>query len=273
MDIVRLVEYVKEWELFEKIDFDQIVSDFDFSKYGVDWFIKISNYSDLEKVSKNQKTLFILDKLLPENLSDFFDMNNVFILDLNAWVFGYGKKLWISKIDVVNLIDKWFDVFEPLDLFSFLSCFDSSGKKYIRICDLDIPENFVNSKILDIVSLENHGFSDWNMSIVCSWMFLAEVVRLGNLLSEKWLPIKIFVLNKLNFDFVWDLKNENNLIFILDHFNFDWYEKYVKSVLAWKNINFIYPKYENLSTILDDYKLEELEFDVIGFAKAMWNNL
>jgi hypothetical protein len=44
----------------------------------------IRKISDLEKVQKGKKTLFILDKLLVENISDFFDMENISILDLNA---------------------------------------------------------------------------------------------------------------------------------------------------------------------------------------------
>lgn len=273
MDIVRLVEYVKEWELFEKIDFDQIVSDFDFSNFDLDNFVYINQITDLQNINKSKKTLFILDKLLPENLEEFFDMNNVTILDLNAGAFGYGHKLWISKIDIVDLINLWFNIFEPIDLFTFLSCFDKSGKNYVRVSDLDIPWNFVDSTEKDIVSLEKHWFSVWNMSIVCTGIFFTEVLRLWNLLVEKWLPVKIFVLNKLNLDDITEFDGENNLVFVLDCFNNIGYEKYIRNKFGERNMNFIYPKYKNLTTISDEYRLEELEFDVIWFANALWNNL
>ena len=49
MEFVRLVDYVKEWELFEKIDWEyaQIVSDYDFN--DVD-FVRINRISDLKKL-------------------------------------------------------------------------------------------------------------------------------------------------------------------------------------------------------------------------------
>ena len=264
MDIVRLVEYIKEWELFDKIDFDQIVSDYDF---GVNNVIHIKKISDLGNVQKDKKTLFILDKLLIENISNFFDMRSISILDLNAWFFSYGNKIWISKYDIMDLVGKWFDIFEPIDLFSMLNILDKTGKNYIRISNIDLPTNFVNSNEYEIVSLDDKWFNLWNMTLISSWMMFTEIVRLGNLLNEQWIHVKIKILNKLNFDKVDTLKNDENIVFIFDLLNHTGYEKYLKDRLKWKNLNFIYPSYHKLSTMMDEYKMEELEFDVINLAE------
>jgi len=263
MDIVRLVEYIKEWELFDKIDFDQIVSDYNF---GIKNVLYIKKISDLEKVQKNKKTLFILDKILVENISDFFDMGNISILDLNAGLFSYGNKIWISKCDIMDLMKKWFDIFEPIDLFSILNILDKTGKNYIRVSNVDLPTNFVDSKECEIVSLEDKWFL-WNMTLISSWMMFTEVIRLGNLLNEQGIHVKIKILNKLNFDGT--LKDDENIVFILDLLNYNEYENYLKEKLKWKNLNFIYPSYQKLSTMMDEYKMEELEFDVLNLANKL----
>ena len=263
MDIVRLVEYIKEWELFDKIDFDQIVSDYDF---GIDNVIHIKTISDLEKVQKDKKTLFVLDRLLVENISDFFGMENICILDLNAGLFSYGNKIWISKYDIVELFRLWFEVFEPIDLFSMLSFLDKTWKNYIRICNIDLPTNFVNSNEYEIVALDDKWFNLWNMTLISSWMMFTEVIRLGNLLDEHGIHVKIKILNKLNFTDMDILRSDENIVFILDLLNHTGYENYLKGKLKWKNLNFIYPSYHKLSTMLDEYKMEELEFDVESLA-------
>ena len=270
MDFVRLVDYVKGWELFEKIDFDQIVSDYDFSQFIVSWFVKIDNINDFSKVERNKKTLFILDKLLVDNISDFFDMSNISILDLNFWMFSYWKKIWVSNLDIFSLIEKWFSVFEPLDLFSFLYSLDLTWNNYIRVGNLDLPENFVWWNYSDIVSLESKWFDNGIISLVSTWQFLPEIVRLWNFLKEKWIQVDILILNNLNLNDVSVLQNNDNFIFVFDFINNKLYENYVKNKLKWnQNINFIYPDYSKLSTVFDDYKFEELEFNVENLANKM----
>ena len=87
---------------------------------------------------------------------------------------------------------------------------------------------------------------------------LAEIVRFWNLLSDSWLDSEIIVLNKLH-DFdgskIW---NNRNLVFIVDWKSLD-YENFIKDKF-WSNLKIIVPKYENLSTILDEYILESAEF-------------
>lgn len=266
MDIVRLVEYIKEWELFDKIDFDQIVSDYDFD---MDDVIHIKKISDLTNVKKDKKTLFILDKLLVENVSDFFDMGNISILDLNAWFFSYGNKIWISKYDIMDLVKKWFDIFEPIDLFSMLNILDEARKNYIRISNVDLPTNFVDSKKCEIVSLDDKWFNIGNMTLISTGMMFTETIRLWHLLNEQWIHVKIKILNKLNFDDINIFNNDENIVFILDLINYEWYEKYLKKILAWKHLNFIHPSYHKLSTIIDEYKMEEIEFDVLNLANKL----
>ena len=123
MEFVRLVDYVKEWELFEKIDweYDQIVSDYDFSDFGLWNFVRLKRISDIKKVDITKKTLFILDKLLLDNVFDvLWKIDNFAVIDMNFGITWYGKKIWHTKKIVRELLDLWIEIFEPYDLLSFL---------------------------------------------------------------------------------------------------------------------------------------------------------
>jgi len=261
MEFVRLVDYVKEWELFEKIEweYEQIVSDYVFEDFD---FVKIKKNSDLKKIDFEKKTLFILDKLLIDNIFDvLWKIDNFAVIDLNFWITWYGKKIWHTKKVVHELLDLWIEIYEPYDLLSFLMELSwNDWKKYFRITNFDLPMNISNWERKSHMSLEWFWFEWWDFSIVTTWSMLAEIVRFGNLLKENWLSAEIIVLNKLhdlNFDEMWI---NRNFVFIVDWKSLC-YENYLNDRCSAKNLKIISPKYENISTILDEYILESAWFN------------
>lgn len=270
METINLIEFIKNWEIFEKMDkgFEQIVSDFDFWK--LENFVHIKSFTDFKIINQKKKTLFILDHLLLDNVIDHLkNMLEYSILDLNFGGMGFSKKIWISQVGILQLVALWIEIYEPFDLSSFLSNLDSSRKKYFRINNFDLPENLRDIyDNTDMVSLEEYGFEGWNFAIITTWSMLIEVLRLGELLQADGLEFQIFILNrldKLESSTFWNIKN---LIFIFDGLNFK-YEYLIKKVFWDKNLKFITPKYNKLSTILDDYIMENLEFD----AQSLKNRL
>ena len=269
MEFVRLVDYIKEWDLFEKIDweYEQVVSDFDFSEFDIN-FLKIKKISDIKKIDICKKTLFILDKLLLDNIFDvLWKMENFAVIDMNFWITWYGKKIWHTKKVVRELLDLWIEIYEPYDLLSFLMelCWND-WKKYFRVTNLDLPENISYWEKKSHISLEWFGFDWWNFSLVTTWSMLAEIVRFGNLLKENWLNSEIIVLNKLH-DFDNSIiSNNKNYFFVVDWKSLD-YENFVKDNF-WSNLKVIVPKYENISTVLDEYILESAEFTAENLLKC-----
>ena len=123
MEFIRLVDYVKDWELFEKIDweYEQVVSDFDFWKLGLPGFVKIEKFCDIEKINLKKKTLFILDKLLIDNIFEILEkMEKFAVIDMNFGITWYGKKIWYQKKSINDLLNLWIEIFEPFDLLGFL---------------------------------------------------------------------------------------------------------------------------------------------------------
>ena len=259
MEFVRFVDYIKEWELFEKIDweYEQIVSDYNF--LNID-YIKIKQFSDLKKVDLKKKTLFILDKLLLDNIFDLlWNIEKFAVIDMNFGITWYGKKIWHTKKVVRELLDLWIEIYEPYDLLSFLVELSwNDWRKYFRVTNLDLPENISNWEKKSYLSLEWFWFNWWSLSIVTTWAMLAEIIRFWNLLTENWLNSEIIVLNKLHDFDNSKILNNGNLVFIVDWKSLD-YENFVNDKF-WTNMKIITPKYENLSTILDEYILESAEF-------------
>lgn len=261
MEFVRLVDYVKEWEFFEKIDWEyvQIVSDYNFN--DVD-FVRINRISDLKKIDLDKKTLFILDKLLIDNVFDvLWKMENFAVIDMNFWITWYWKKIWHTKKVIGELLGLWIEMYEPYDLFGFLSeLLWNDWKKYIRITNLDLPDNISNWEKKTHISLDWFWFIWWNFSIVTTWSMLAEIVRFWNLLKENWLNSEIIVLNKLHWYDGTKIWSNRNLVFIVDWKHLD-YENYLKDNCFAKNLKVITPKYDNISTVFDEYILESAWFN------------
>lgn len=262
MEIVNLVDFVKSWEIFDKIEwiYDQIISDFDF--WNLEWFVKINNFLDFDNIDKSKKTLFILDKLLYENINQILDISQFCILDMNFWINSFGNKLSISNIDPDIFINKNIDIYEPCDLISLIGYLESKWKNYIRINTNDLPLNFsANGDVRDFIDLSNHWFEWDNLTLITSGSLLPEIIRTSHLLNENWLFVNVFVLNKINIDLSSLNINSKNIIFVLDFFDDNQYQKMIKNKLKWFNIKFIYPNYFNINTILYEYRYQNLWFD------------
>lgn len=263
MEFVRLVDYIKEWELFEKIDweYERIISDYDFSDFDLWNFVRLKNFSDIKKIDVKKKALFILDRLLLDNIFDIlWKIDNFAVIDMNFGITWYGKKIWHTKKLVRELLDLWIEIYEPYDLLTFLSELTwNNWKKYFRVTNFDLPENISNWEGKSHLSLAWFWYDWWSFMIITTWSMLAEIVRFGNILKENWLNSEIVVLNKLHdFDSL-GLWNDKNLVFVVDGKPLGYWD-FVKACL-WNNLKLIVPNYENISTVLDEYILESAEFD------------
>jgi len=262
MEIINLVEFVKSWEMFEKIEghYQQIVSDFDFGR--LEWFVKIDNIWDFKKIDKTKRTLFIIDKILYKNIKEFFDMKNFSIIDMNFWINSCGNKLTTSKLDVKFFLDEHIDIYEPYDLSSFLFNLELDGKNYIRINQNELPLNFgEENSNKDFLDLSSKWFDGQDLVLISSGSMISEIIRVNYLLAENWIFTSIVLLNKLSLDMEILKLNSKNLIFILDIENTKFYEKLVETKLKGFNIKFIYPEYWKFTTILNEYICQDFEFD------------
>ncbi len=236
-----------------------------------------------------KKPLVILDQASIDSIFGLLRMLSldVTIINLNVGLSGFGSKMRPSLIDISHMVDYCFDVYEPYDLASFLLVMQQKWRKYLRITNNVLLENLVSKKILTSVlkskSLVTVDELTWEAATVLfSGAYLWVGVQTWHVLQEMWVGVNILWL--LDYNFAIDvsakekMQRTGKLIVALDQKPGTLYESFVKAKLfdAWLihvYVEFLYPRYEKLTTILDDYKLEQVQFDANHIAHRIHEDL
>ena len=134
----------------------------------------------------------------------------------------------------------------------------------LGIIDSSMLEN------LDAISLKTYGFA-WNDGVILTTGSLfATAIQTWEIIQNHNKQVSIFVLQKLNSqwseEMIENIKNSKKLFILVDHNNSEELRKQIESEL--KNyglndieLNIISPKYEKLTTILNEYQEEQSDFD------------
>ena len=301
MPSLFLTEYIKSnmfiQDLRDKIfdrdvNFDLIASDLNYSDCPILCISpnnKPENVSliDARKdaISVSKHPLIILNELNLNFLEPIFEIlnkkNYVTIINIHAWLWSHGKKISpeINDLDYICNLD--FNSFEPIDLENMRNIFNQNWKQYIRLLHKEMPDTIFNVdelwiieasmlENLDSISLKTYGFA-WNdWVILATGSLFATAIQTGEILQNHNKQISIFVLQKLNSNWskemIENIRNSKKLFILIDHNNSEELKKWVENGL--KNfqltdieLNIICPKYENLTTILNEYQEEQSDFD------------
>ena len=132
------------------------------------------------------------------------------------------------------------------------------------IIDASMLEN------LDSISLKTYwcAWNDW--VIIATGSLFATAIQTWEIIQEHNKQTSIFILQKLNSDrskeMMENIKNSKKLFILIDHNDSEELRKQIENRL--KNLqltnielNIISPKYENLTTILNEYQEEQSDFD------------
>ena len=301
MSSLFLTEYVKSnmfiqdlrEELADRdVNFDLVVSDLNYSDcpiLSINPDNKPENVSliDARKdaISVSKHPLIILNELNISFLEPIFDILNkkdyVTIINIHAWLWSYGKKISPETNDLDYICKLDFNTFEPIDLENMRNIFKQNQKQYIRLLHKEMPDaifdvdelGIIDASMLenlDSISLKTYGFAGNDGVILASGSLFATAIQTWEIIQEHNKQVSIFVLQKLNADWndeiIENIKNSKKLFILVDHDNSEELRKWVESGL--KNyglddieLNIIYPKYEKLTTILNEYQEEQSDFD------------
>ena len=301
MPSLFLTEYIKSnmfiQDLREEVadrdvNFDLIVSDINY----VDCPILCINpdnkpenvslldaWKDAINVSKHP--LIILNELNFSFLEPIFSVLNskeyVTIINIHAWLWSYGKKISPETSDLDMVCNLNFNSFEPIDLENMWNIFKQNGRQYIRLLHKEMPDaifdvdelGIIDASMLenlDSISLKTYGFVGNDGVILATGSLFATAIQTWEIIQERNKQVSIFVLQELNADWseemVQNIKNSQKLFILVDHENTDelrnWIGKRIKNLnLIDTQLNIISPKYENLTTILNEYQEEQSDFD------------
>ena len=301
MSSLFLTEYVKSnmfiqdlrEELADRdVNFDLIVSDLNYSDCPIlcinpdnkpENVSLIDAWKDAISVSKHP--LIILNELNISFLEPIFDILNkkdyVTIINIHAWLWSYGKKISPETNDLDYICKLDFNTFEPIDLENMRNIFKQNQKQYIRLLHKEMPDaifdvdelGIIDASMLenlDSISLKTYGFAGNDGVILATGSLFATAIQTWEIIQNHNKQVSIFVLQKLNSNWsdemIENIKISKKLFILIDHNDSEELRKRVENGL--KNyglndieLNIICPKYEKLTTILDEYQEEQSDFD------------
>jgi hypothetical protein len=306
MSFYNLSEYVKYGLFLQDIKannpYDIILferkfdSDLDFSKFNIK-FLNQDNDSFVRQINdcvdKYDNVLLILEE------SNSYDVlwsikfkANMTIINLYVGISWFGNKNKLDSNDIGYLLNLWFDVYEPWDSNNFLKILSSDGPKYIRLNNNDLPQNLlyfeefaiIDQNLLDlkdILPLVNNGYNWFDGTVLVTWSLLANTIQALRISMDHYgNSFDLFCISKLNFELsnelIDSLKKNDLVILVIDQSYPNWFQDFIKSKFKeWgyqsTRIKFIYPEYEKLNTILEEYKLEQVWLDWLAIANNIHN--
>ena len=287
------------------VNFDLIVSDLNYSDCPILCINpnnKPENVSLLnarkDAISVSKHPLIILNELNLSFLEPIFDILNkkdyVTIINIHAWLWSYGKKISPETNDLDDYICNLnFHSFEPIDLENMRNIFKQNQRQYIRLLHKEMPDAIFDVdelwiidasmlKNLDSISLKTYGFAGNDGVILATGSLFATAIQTWEIIQNRNKQVSIFVLQKLNSDWteemIENIKNSKKLFILVDHDNSEELRKRVENWMKnyWLNdveLSIICPKYEKLTTILNEYQEEQSDFDPEKLAQRIISKL
>ena len=287
------------------VNFDLIVSDLNYSDCPV-LSINPGNKPDSsslidarkDAISVSKHPLIILNELNLNFLKPIFEIlnkkNYATIINIHAWLWSYGKKISPETNDLDDYICNLnFHSFEPIDLENMWNIFKQNNRQYIRLLHKEMPDaifdvdelGIIDASMLenlDSISLKTYWFA-WNdWVILATWSLFASAIQTWEIIQSHNKQISIFVLQRLNADWneemIENIRNSKKLFILIDHDNSEELKKWVeyglnKFWLTNIELNIISPKYENLTTILNEYQEEQSDFDPEKLSQRIMSKL
>ncbi|MCF7834634.1 hypothetical protein K9M48_01065 [Candidatus Gracilibacteria bacterium] len=278
--------------IFEKkIDLipDALSFDVKFLTDSSENFVKqISSYMD-----QYENVLLILDESYSGEIHELMQIKkgNISIVNLNTGVAGLGNKSKMDIDDIHNFLSLGFEVYDPRDLQNLLGILSKENNKYIRLNhnnlaqDIMYLEDFaiidkdlVGSK--DILSFVNNGFSGLQGTVISSGGLVLNVLQALQILQANGCTLDYFAVSNLDFKIegeLWESVRRNELVvMIFDQIFPSSYSEFLKDKfkkigMGGVRIKFIYPEYDKLNTVLEDYKFEQAGLDSSALVKKINN--
>ncbi len=290
-EIINLSKFVKSNLFINKIDkiYDSIIIE---SKKTIKWlktnwdifFLdnlknRISDFfNDIN--AKYEKILLILDTMnIDFFLKNNINLKNISIINCNTWL----SSLWIKikyEINDIKNIPNNFTIYEPYSLEHLIKITNlKKNNKYIKLSANYLPEIFPNMKKIGNLEFFDNKNNEYKNIIISSNSLLLHNLQVIQNLKEKNIIFNMFWLTnyfiKDNENFSKIIKKSNN-IFIITEINYKEFQENIKNRLKKitnSNIVFITPNYWNITTILNDYKYLQCDFEIENIENIIKKNL
>ena len=251
-----------------------------------------------DAISVSKHPLIILNELNLSFLEPIYEIlnkkNYTTIINIHAWLWSYGKKISPETNDLDDYISKLnFHSFEPIDLENMRNIFKKNERQYIRLLHKEMPDaifdvdelGIIDASMLenlDSISLKTYGFAGNDWVILATGSLFATAIQTWEIIQDHNKQVSIFVLQRLNSDWndemIENIRNSKKLFIVIDHSNSEglrnWVENGLKNYqLTDIELNIICPKYERLTTILNEYQEKQSDFNPEKLAERIISKL
>ena len=283
-------ELIKE----EKIDFDWIISDFQFEKPQSNFILFNSNLDTLlleNKIKKSDHICVILDQL-PMSLlwNEIFWYENIIFICPFSGISSIGHKISpeLNQISMFERqkVENWF----PFDMQTLIKILKKNWLHAVHLINQEIAENIyeiqaeeelvIVDKVLIDQPEEIHLINNPEAEtlVIGLWNYFEELVKLSEYLlhqEESYHFLALACIEKLTSEEIkLQAKKAKKIILLLDQ----QYSPELQNLITQKlntqgeKIRILSPLYTKLTTTLTDYQLEQTEFDAEHLAERVKNS-
>ncbi|MDR0651002.1 MAG: hypothetical protein LBG59_06490 [Candidatus Peribacteria bacterium] len=231
----------------------------------------------------NQLPLSFLQPLL-----DKFPHKPFTIINLYVGTGSIDKKLSPELEDLTTLPSEII-AYEPIDVVNFFNILEQSHTKYLRIPHLHFPESIFTTEDITIIdkrmmtpietlSLKGYGYAGDEGTFLATGSNFSTLLQLGDLLQSQGKEMDMFVLSKLTGMLTEEIKHSlhttKKLFLVIDHLDSEAFKAIITHQLHIAGltdiaIEYFTPKYEQLTTIFDEYSAEQTAFDATKIIKKL----
>lgn len=231
----------------------------------------------VSKLDNYRSPLFILDQMSLALVDEkIFALKHITIVNLFVGISSMVHKVSPELTDISAMLHKDFQVCEPYDLWNLLQHMDGQGKKYIRLHGLEMPSKLLqdeHEKVDEtkILSMDKFGFGGEEATILTSGNYLWSLIQTIHILNEQEKFFDLYAI--LDYSAPWSdllkksVMRSEKLIVVLDQKKDAELEKKFSDTLAALgnfSLDFIYPTYSGISSVLDEFRPDQAGFDQVG---------
>lgn len=286
-------EYLFQLLQEEEISFDRMITDYQLETQKENHILLNKHITEIDTFKKIKKSDHILLILWTTDISAFLDdikiFENLTIIETFAGLSSIWHKSKI-RLDHREQIQKSdFELYFPFDQNQFLKILEKEGRNYIITTNQEIPENiyqlpedeevsFVDKALAEQpenIALINNPESQTH--IIAFGSYFEQRVQLSQLLLQREESYHLSVIAKLSqltkATTQNTIKKAKKLIIIADHLNTSDFSSFLSKLSGKEetSLQILTPKYEQLTTILPEYQLEQVEFDALALFNRITN--
>jgi len=235
-------------------------------------------YSFVELLEDQKKSIFISGKLICISYSitiqDIVLIDNLLQypctrINCNPWVMSIIKKSLPEENDILPMIERWYIVKEPINEYDLITSLQP--KSYLRIFDMPIAQ-----KLSTLSRDTGIWYISWSQSqshfTVLSTVSCSDAVGGALTQCSKWSDniFEFFIRSSISIhlsqEIIASIQRTQHIILIIDHKATEELWLFCDTLIkqhCGKNITiqYIFPQFHLVSSILEDYIHEESQFD------------